>query len=256
VGTEHGYTEKECKVCGVTKRREDFPAYGGLTCRDCMRTKERKASPERYERAKQDPKWVEKNRKRARDYKRKKKREREENMSEPPDDDDVNDNVSDDDVEPMDFDEFIDSVAGSDHVDHDEDLLDLTGSGIDVQVPGDPNEQALADVLGAFRDWAKQVPPPSPNDMVGESVSVNENANKLAAIGGRTAASGMVQQLLGQMEGDQAEALAAAGSPSADADNINGAFEQAKESVNNTYQVILAAYALVLQTGQQHGGSA
>lgn len=77
MGTKHNYTEKECKVCGVTKSRDEFPTYGGLTCRDCMREKEAQERPNRYQRDKQNQKFVEENRRRAREYKRKKKAERE-----------------------------------------------------------------------------------------------------------------------------------------------------------------------------------
>lgn len=75
MGTKHNYTEKSCKVCGETKSREEFPAFGGLTCRECIRIRDRKNQPARYQRDKQNPKYVEENRRRAREYKRKKKRE-------------------------------------------------------------------------------------------------------------------------------------------------------------------------------------
>lgn len=75
MGTKHHYTEKECKVCFQTKPREEFPAFGGLTCRECIRVRDRENYPNRYERDKKNPEWVNKNRQRARDYKRKKKQQ-------------------------------------------------------------------------------------------------------------------------------------------------------------------------------------
>lgn len=81
MGTKHGYTEKECKVCHETKQREEFPAFGGLTCRECIKVQDREKQHDRYEHDKQDPKYVERKRRNAREYKRRKKLERDEKLS-------------------------------------------------------------------------------------------------------------------------------------------------------------------------------
>ena len=107
--------EKQCKVCHVVKPRAEFPAYGGLTCRDCMREKERAARPERYQRDKQNPEYVRKNRERAREYKRRKREER--NVTEPPEDsyeeyEQAWDNAGIDEVmDGLEDDALIDSIA-------------------------------------------------------------------------------------------------------------------------------------------------
>lgn len=155
--------------------------------------------------------------------------------------------------EPLSFDEFLESFG---RVEHDEDLVDLTGSGTDVEVPGDPQEQSLADMLSTWRHDVESQPIPKSIESIGENVSVHENANKLAAIGGRTAASGMIEHLLEQLGNDQAEAVGAAGEGSAEGDDVNRAFEEAKAAINAAYQNVLAAYAYVLDLGTHHGGSA
>lgn len=87
-------------------------------------------------------------------------------------------------------------------------------------------------------------------------MSVHENANKLVAIGGRTASSGMIEQLLEQLTNDQAEAVTAAGIGSPEGDDVNRAFEEGKGAVNVAYQQVLVAYAFVETLGTRHGGSA
>lgn len=164
------------------------------------------------------------------------------------------DETSDD--EPLGFDDFLESLG---HVEHDEDLIDLTGSGVDVEIHGDDAdaiEQRLADALAAWRTDVGSVPLPKALEQLGENVSVHENANKLAAIGGRTASSGMIQQLLEQLSNDQAEAVTAAGIGSPEGDDVSRAFEEAKGAINSAYQQVLAAYAYVEALGVRHGGSA
>jgi hypothetical protein len=170
--------------------------------------------------------------------------------------DDGESNTSDDPaygVEPLSFDEFLESFG---RVERDEDLVDMTGSGMDVEIPDNPEEQALSDMLSTWRTNVESKPMPKSIENIGENMSVHENANKLAAIGGRTASSGMVEQLLEQLGNDQAEAVAAAGVGSAEGDDVNRAFEEAKAQISAAYQNVLAAYQFVQELGTRHGGSA
>lgn len=75
MGTKHNYTEKKCKVCGKVKSRAEFPAFGGLTCRECIRVRDRANQAARYQKDKKDPKYVERKRRNARDYKKHKREE-------------------------------------------------------------------------------------------------------------------------------------------------------------------------------------
>jgi hypothetical protein len=94
-----------------------------------------------------------------------------------------------------------------DRVEYDETLIELVGQGYDVNAPGD---QAVADLLGAWRDDVNQVPvdasrlpsahtadgrmPPAPT--TGGPVSAMDEAAKLREIAQYTSAKGMAQQIL------------------------------------------------------------
>lgn len=67
VSTKHGYTEKPCKVCGKVKKRDEFPAFGGKTCRVCLNAKNRDNQTNKWKAIKEDPKKLEKHNERSRE---------------------------------------------------------------------------------------------------------------------------------------------------------------------------------------------
>src|SRR5436190_9004204 len=106
-----------------------------------------------------------------------------------------------DDGEINDVEEF---MREFDNIEHDETLIELLGEGYDVNAPGD---QAVADLLGAWRDDVTGVPvdesrlpsahtadgrmPPAPT--TGGNLSISDNAARLSLIGGDQGAAGAFQ---------------------------------------------------------------
>lgn len=170
--------------------------------------------------------------------------------------DDNEPNTSDEpaygDDEPLDFDDFMESLG---RVERDEDLVDMTGSGMDVEIPDDLAEQTLSDMLSGWRKDVGSKPMPKSLENLGENVSIQENAAKLRAIAGRTAVMGAVQQAIQQLNEDQAEAVGAAdpAGASADAQEINGAFEAAKGALTDALGVVQAAYGAAGDVAGKHG---
>jgi hypothetical protein len=244
LGTKHGYTEKKCKVCHEVKPRSDFPAYGGLTCRACTRDKERAERPARYQRDKQNPKYVEENRRRARDYKRRKKAEREEqNVTEPPEDsyeeyEKAWDNAG--------IDEVMDGLE-------DDALIDSIAQGATTDEAPNGLARALAELRDAVdatnipvKNTAKvergeNVLPPR-NEGTAQDMSAQEEAARLRSIAGDTSALGAVQQLLQVLEDAQANVTNALGEGHSRAGDALGPFQTAIQQAQELQGVVHAAY--------------
>lgn len=153
----------------------------------------------------------------------------------------------------MDFEELLDSLGS---LERDDDLVEMTGpDGMHVEIPDDPRDQAVADMLDAWRHDVGSKPIPKSIEQIGENMSVAENAAKIRVIASKTQVMGMLQQALQDLNEDQAAAVGAADSSggSADATQINGAFDMAKESITNAISAVQAAYGAAGDVAAKHG---
>ena len=240
MGTKHGYTEKECKVCHEVKPRSEFPAYGGLTCRACTRDKEREARPARYQRDKENPKYVEENRRRAREYKRRKKAEREEqNVTDPPEDSYAEyerawDNAG--------IDEVMDGLE-------DDALIDSIAKG----VASDETPDGLARTLAELRDAvdATNIPVkntakvergesvlPPRNEGTAQNMTAHESAVRLLQISGDTTPLAAVQQLIQVITDTKQNVAAALGDGHSQLGNAIGPFQSAQDQAEQLMGII------------------
>jgi hypothetical protein len=176
------------------------------------------------------------------------------------------------DGEINDVDEFLREF---DRIDYDETLVGLVGQGYDVNAPGD---QAVADLLGAWRDDVNRVPIdesqlPSvhtasgrmpPASTTGGTLSISDNAARLAVIGSDQGAAGAFQsaeqamndQILGTLmnvveglPGDVNGAVEALGSSPA-AGEIQSMGEHAAGAVEDAISLVQAAIAGIQQAAE------
>ena len=251
MGTKHNYTEKECKVCGQVKTREEFPAYGGLTCRVCMREKERAGSKQRYQQNKRSPKWVEENRRRSREYTRKKRQEareqkerEEQNVPDPPGDDYEEYERA---WENADAEEIMDGLE-------DDALIDSIAQGVSPDETPDGLARTLAELRDAVdatnipvKNTAKvergeNVLPPK-NEGTSQNMSAQEEAARLLSIAEDTSAIGAAQQLLQVLEDAQTNVMNTLGSGHSRAGDAVGPFQTAIQQAQELQNVVHAAYA-------------
>lgn len=144
-----------------------------------------------------------------------------------------------------DVDEFLREF---DNVERDETLLELLGEGYDVNAPGD---QAVADLLGAWRDDVTAVPvdesrlpsahtvdgrmPPAP--ITGGSMSFSDEAEQLRAVASsREFPIALIQQASQSFDDMFAQCSQILGAQSQHTQTVGGAIEAAKAALQSALE--------------------
>jgi hypothetical protein len=142
-----------------------------------------------------------------------------------------------------DVDEFMRDI---DNIERDETLIELVGEGYDLNAPGD---QAVADLLGAWRDDVTSVPvdesrlpsahtargelPPAPT--TGGTMSASDDAAALRSI---ELPFGAIQQAQQQLDTALATASQLLGSNGTGLQAVQAAIQQAKQEIDGGYSMV------------------